>query len=33
MQGLQVKLGKMAMVAAGLLTLTTIAMAVGRYVS
>jgi len=33
MQGLQMKLGKMAMVAASLLTLTTIAMAVGRYVS
>ena len=33
MQRLQAKLGTMAFVAAGLLTLTTIAMAVGRYVS
>jgi hypothetical protein len=33
MQRLQVKLGMMALVAAGLLTLTTIAMAVARYVS
>ncbi len=33
MQQLQAKLGKMAAVAASLLTLTTIAMAVGRYVS
>jgi len=33
MQRLQATLGKMALVAAGLLTLTTIAMAVGRYVS
>jgi hypothetical protein len=33
MQQLQATLGKMALVAAGLLTLTTIAMAVGRYVS
>jgi len=33
MQQLQAKLGKMALVAAVLLTLTTIAMAVGRYVS
>lgn len=33
MQQLQAKLGKMAVVAAALLTLTTIAMAVGRYVS
>ena len=33
MRQLQAKLGKMAVVAAGLLTLTTIAMAVGRYVS
>ena len=33
MQRLQATLGKMAVVAAGLLTLTTIAMAVARYVS
>jgi hypothetical protein len=33
MQQAQATLGKMALVAAGLLTLTTIAMAVGRYVS
>ena len=33
MQRLQIKLGKMAALAAGLLTLTTIAMAVARYVS
>jgi len=32
-QGLQIRLGMMAMLAAGLLTITTICMAVARYVS